>query len=67
MNRQEKVAEDCIKAIHSIEFATGSLQDALQISIAVESIILLDMIKQARALQTQIDTLYGAINGSDES
>ena len=62
---QNQKIEDLVKSIHSMEFAVGSLQDALRNATSVESIVLLDLIGKAQELKTKIDNLHGAIDGND--
>jgi hypothetical protein len=53
--------EDLTKATHSMMFAVGNLQDALQRANAVEALLILDMIETAATLQQRIEAVAAAI------
>lgn len=52
--------EDLTKAIHSMMFAYGSLQDALKNANAVEALILYEQIEAATHLKRSIEALLNA-------
>jgi len=56
----ERESEDLTKAAHSMQFAVGSLQDALKQATAVEALLLLEMIETGAKLQQRIETLAAA-------
>jgi len=53
--------DDLIKADHSMQFAVGSLRDALKNASAVESLLLLEMIGEAAVLQRRIEGFHSAV------
>ena len=52
--------ESLIKALHSAQFATGELQDALKTADAVTALVILPMIADAARLAQQISGLIHA-------
>jgi len=52
--------EDLTKAIHSMMFAYGSLQDALKNANAVEALIIQQQIEVATHLKRSIESLLNA-------
>lgn len=57
--------EDITKAIHSMQFVVGSLQDAINQANAVESMVLLDVIESAATLQRRIEPFSVAIQAKE--
>ena len=56
------MAEDILKAGHSMQFAVGNLQDALRKANAVEGLLLLDLIGTAVELQRKIEAMQSAVD-----
>ena len=52
--------EDLTKALHSMMFAAGSLQDALKRANAVEALVLMQQIEAAMHLKRSIEALLAA-------
>ena len=61
MTREEIVKEKLIKTDHSLGFAISALQEALQHSTHVESILILRLIEDAAKLNQRVNELRGAV------
>ncbi len=60
ITRNAILNEDLTKALHSMMFAVGSLQDALKRTNAVEALVLLQQIEAAMHLKRSIEALLAA-------
>ena len=57
--------EHLTKALHSMEFARGSLRDALTECGAVEAIVILAQIEKAEVLRREVWGLLDAVKGDN--